>query len=329
MRLVVFSICKDEADTIGKVLDAIPSQVDGVDEILKLVISDGSTDDTVKVAKQHRAKVVEGLSQKRLAYRFNQATEAALKEGADIAVNIDGDMQFNPRDIPKLIKPIVQNGYDFVAADRFTDPNSGTIRRPANMPAGKYYANRLGAWVVGKLSGYKFPDVTCGFRAYSRRALMALNINSAYTYTQESFQLLALKKMEITSVPVKVTYHPNRQSRVVTSFSQFLFSSALNILRSFRDFAPLKFFGLLGLFPFVPGVVLVVFVSSHWLQTGQFSPFKALGIIGIYLATLGLIIWFLGLVADMLNRIVNNQEKMLEQIKKLRWDKSDSESDLK
>lgn len=323
MKLVIFSICKDEGATIGRLLDLLPKNIEGIDEIVKLVISDGSSDDTAKIARQHGAKVVEGISQKRLAYRFAQALELVLGEGADIAVNIDGDLQFNPADIPKLIKPIVQNGYDFVAADRFTDPKTSQVRRPKNMPASKYYANRLGAWVVGKLTGYRFPDVTCGFRAYNRRALLALNINSTYTYTQESFQILAMKKMEIVSVPVKVTYFKDRKSRVVTNFSQFLFGSTLNILRAFRDFAPLKFFGLLGLVPFVPGFLALVIVGQHWQQTGAFSPYKAVGLVGIYLVTVAFILWFLGLVADMLNRVVNNQEKILEQLKKSRWPESE------
>ena len=117
--------------------------------------------------------------------------------GADIAVSIDGDLQFKREDIPKLVKPIVSEHYDFVAADRFTDPRSGKRRKPQGMPSGKYLANRVGSWITSKLSQRKFKDVTCGFRAYNRNALFALNINSPYTYTQESFQLLAAKRLDI------------------------------------------------------------------------------------------------------------------------------------
>jgi glycosyltransferase involved in cell wall biosynthesis len=327
MKLVVISICHNEEKTIGKLIKLIPSHIEAINEIVVVVINDGSTDKTAQVAKQSGAKVYGDKHQKRLPYRFNQAIEIALKEKADIAVNIDGDLQFNPKDIPNLLKPIIHNGYDFVAADRFTDSQTQKVRRPDNMPITKYFANRMGAWVVGKLSGYKFYDVTCGFRAYNRNALISLNLNSPHTYTQESFQILALKKKNIASVPIEVTYYKGRKSRVVKSFSQFLFGSMLHILRSFRDFAPLKFFGILGLVPFVPGIVLTLFVSVFWLQNGHFSPFKAVGLLGIYLSTLALIIWFLGLVADMLNRIVNNQEKILEQIKNIRWDDKNNKHD--
>lgn len=313
MKLVVFTICKNEAKTIGKVLDRIPKKIDGIKKIETLVISDGSSDDTVRLAKKHRAtKVIEGSQQKRLAYRFEQAMAEALTMGADVTVNIDGDLQYAPEDIPKLVKPIVSGQADFVAADRFTDKLSGQRRRPKGMPKSKYWANRLGAWIVGTLSGQKFRDVTCGFRAYNRKAMMAVNINSNYTYTQESFQVLAIKRLNILAVPVKVKYYDGRKSRVVRGFWQFIFGSALNILRAFRDYAPLKFFGFLGLILFLPGALMSGYVIWHWLDTGAITPYKAVGFMGIYFISAAFLVWALGLVADMFDRMLNNQEKILE-----------------
>lgn len=319
MKLIVMSICKDEGRTIGEVLDAIPKKIPGINEIEKWVISDGSTDSTVAEARKHGATVIDGKLQKRLAYRFGEATTIMLESGADIAVNIDGDMQFNPKDIPKLVEPIIEGGYDFAAADRFTDPKSGQRRRPKGMPIGKYHANKMGAWVVGMLTGQKFNDVTCGFRAYNRKALLAINLNSNYTYTQESFQVLAVKQMSIKTVPMPVKYYPGRKSRVVTNFVSFLFGSAFNILRAYRDFKPLNFFGGAALALFVPGMAALVFMTLYWLNYGQFSPYKFVGFGGIYLTTLGIIFGLIALLADMLKRSSNNQEKILEQLKAIRY----------
>ena len=161
MKLVIFTICKDEAATIGQLLDRIPKKIPGITTIETLVISDGSKDDTVKIAKKHKAtKVIDGVTQKRLAFRFEQAVEAVLEMGADIACNIDGDLQFAPEDIPAMVKPILEDNYDFVAADRFTDPKTGLRRKPAGMPSGKYWGNVLGAWTVSQLSGQSFRDDT-------------------------------------------------------------------------------------------------------------------------------------------------------------------------
>ena len=318
-KLIVFSICKDEEATIGQVIDAVPSVIDGIDEIEVLVISDGSSDETAEVARSHGARVIEGRSQRRLAYRFQQAVADVLESGADIAVNIDGDLQFDPGQIPQLVGPILAGDADFVAADRFTDPDTGVRRRPERMPAGKYWGNRLGAKVVGRLSGEQFADVTCGFRAYNRIALLSININSKYTYTQESFQMLAHHRLEIASMPVHVTYFEGRKSRVVTNFWSFLINSALNILRAYRDFAPLRFFFWLGLGPFLLGGASAGFVAVHWLRTGRTSPYSSLGILGAYLFSLGLIVFVVGLLADMLGRSARNQEKLLREAKVIRY----------
>lgn len=323
-KLFVVSICKDEAKTLGQVLDRIPAKIGGVDSIEKWVIDDGSTDDTVAVAKKHGAKVISDGVQKRLATRFAEALDLALKHKADILVNVDGDLQFDPREIPNLIEPIIRDEADFVAADRFTDAKTGRRRRPEGMSLGKYMSNKLGAWVVGQLSGEKFRDVTCGFRAYNRKAMVSLNINSTYTYTQESFQVLAFKKLRIRAIPVSIKYYPGRKSRVVRNFLQFLFGSSINILRAFRDYAPLRFFGLLGFVLFIPGVLMGGFTLVHWLKTGSVTPYVTVGFIGLYLFSGGLMLWALGLVADMFDRMLSNQEKIIERLKTDALNKKDN-----
>ncbi len=317
MKLLLVSICKDEAGTIGKLLDRIPKRIEGISEIEKWVIDDGSSDSTAGVATKHNASVVRDGDQKRLAFRFREAVDIALARQADVMVNIDGDLQFDPEDIPKLVEPIVKDKADFVAADRFSDERTGKYRRPKNMSLGKYIGNRVGARVVSRLSRHEFHDVTCGFRAYNRKALFALNTDGAYTYTQESFQVLAMKRMRILAIPVGVKYHTERKSRVVQSILRFIAISAVSILRSYRDFAPLRFFGWLGFVPFFVGVAFLAFFFVHWVVAGQFSPYKFTGFAGVYFLTMGIIFWGLGLVADMLSRMLNNQEKILERMKRV------------
>ncbi len=317
MKLILVSICHNEAETIGVLLDNIPKKIPGISEIEKWVIDDGSKDNTGEIAAKHGASVVNDGENKKLAFRFREAVELALARGADVMVNIDGDMQFNPKDVPRLVEPVVQDKADFVAADRFTDAKTGKRRRPTDMPAGKYHGNKVGAKVVSKLSKHDFRDVTSGFRAYSRKALFALNTDGTHTYTQESFQVLAMKRFRIVSVPIDVKYYPGRKSRVVQNILHYIAVSSVSILRSYRDFAPLRFFGWLGFVPFIVGLGFIIFLVVHRLISGEFSPYKFTGFVGIYLITIGIIFWALGLVADMLSRMLNNQEKILERVKRL------------
>lgn len=305
MKLIVFSICLNEEKTIGELLNRIPKQIEGIDEIVKMVVDDGSTDNTAKIAKEHGAIVFSNAEQKRLAHSFQFAINKALELGADIAVNIDGDLQFKPEEIPNLVKPILGEKADFVAGNRFSQ------ERPKGMSAGKYYGNKLGAYVISRLAQNKFQDVTCGFRAYSREAMLNMNINSKYTYTQESFQLMANKKLNIVQIPVSIKYYEGRKSRVVGSIMNFITVSGFNILRAFRDFAPIKFFGWLGLLPFILGMMCIIFIGVHWLRTGLFTPYKFVGFTGIYLVTFGLVVALFAVLSDMLGRMLNNQEKIL------------------
>lgn len=317
MKLAVVSICKDEAQTVEELIRRVPKKIKGIDSIEIIVINDGSSDKTADLAKKAGAIVYGSNASKGLAFRFREAVTIALQNGSDIMVNIDGDLQFAPEDIPKFVRPIVNDEVDFVAADRFTDPATGKQRRPLNMPAAKYYGNKLGSWLVGKMSYENFRDVTCGFRAYSQTALYALNTNGTHTYTQESFQILAAKKIRIMALPVEVKYFKDRKSRVVTSVPKYVAISAMNILRAFRDFAPLRFFIILGSIPFFVGLICLIFLGVFWLQFHTFTPYKFIGFTGLYLVTMGMFLWALGLVADMLVRMMNNQEKIYEELRRL------------
>lgn len=319
MKLVVVSICKDEEKTIAEVIRKVPKEIPGITNLEIIVIDDGSKDKTADVAKASGAIVYSDGANKRLARRFREAVDVALARSADILVNIDGDLQFNPETIPEMIQPIIDGNADFVAADRFTN-GRGKKTKPKNMPAGKYYGNLLGARIVSALSKQKFNDVTCGFRAYNRKALFALNINGTDTYTQESFQVLAMKRLRIVTIPTAVKYYPGRKSRVVTSIFSYTATSALNILRSYRDFSPLRFFGWLGVIPFSIGCASGIVFLVNWLVTDSFSPYKFAGFASAYFITLGLMVWALGLVADMLSRMLNNQEKILEHTKRAMYE---------
>jgi len=317
MKLAVVSVCRNEAKTITELIKRIPKKIKGVTSIEVIVVNDGSIDDTATLAKKDGATVYGDNRPKGLAFRFREVVNIVLERGFDIMVNIDGDLQFSPEDIPKFVGPIVSGEADFVSADRFTDSKTGKSKKPSNMPAAKYYGNKVGAWVVGRLSGEKFRDVTCGFRAYNQNALYALNINGTHTYTQESFQILAIRRMRIKSLPVEVKYFRGRKSRVVTSIPKYMVISLINILRAFRDFAPFRFFAILGSIPFFIGITCLLFLGIYWLYEESFTPFKFVGFAGLYLVTLGLFFWSLGLVADMQVRVLNNQERTYEELRRL------------
>ena len=319
MKLVILIPALNEAASIAGVVESMPRQIEGVDKIEVLVVDDGSKDDTAQLARNAGATVISHPFNQGVGKAFNTGLAAALEMGADIMVNIDADGQFSPADIPLLIAPIVEGKADFVSGDRFRSAD-GKLVRPEYMSKIKFWGNQRMADLVGFVTGKRYDDVSCGFRAYSKEALMRLNLTGKFTYTQESFLDLANKGMGIKTIPVDVTYFPDRKSRVAGSILNYMFQTAKIIFRAYRDYNPLKFFGLMGLIPFVISILSGVFVLIHYFTTGAFSPYIFVAFAAVYLFTFGILLWIVGILADMFVRIRLNQEQLLYAEKKRRYD---------
>ncbi len=310
MKLAVIIPALNEEENIGRVIAGIPREMTGVDETVIFVIDDGSHDGTAQAARAAGAQVISHHSNRGVGQSFQTGLKAALECGADLMVNIDGDGQFLPEEIPLLIGPILAGEADFVPADRFSD-GSGGLRKPENMSGVKYWGNQVMSDLIGRLSGQRYNDVSCGFRAYSREAMLQLNLTGVFTYTQESFLDLSFKRLRIQPVAVTIRYFPERKSRVAGNLFSYTLRTLNIILRAYRDFQPLRFFIYLGLPPFTIGTAALLFMLWHYWMYRAFSPYKAVGFVGIYLVSLGLILFIFGFLADMFMRLRQTQERIL------------------
>lgn len=307
MKLVVIIPAFNEAKTVAGVVSAIPRQLDGVDEVRALVVDDGSTDATASEGRKAGAEVVAHGRNRGVGAAFRTGLAAALERGADVAVNIDADGQFDPADIPALIRPILAGEADFVTCTRF-----GRRDLRPRMPLVKRLGNRLVCSIVNVVAKQRFTDVSCGFRAYSREAALRLNLFGDFTYTQETFIDLAGKHVRMAEVPLAVRgVREFGESRVAASLPAYALNSLSIILRAARDLKPMLFFGSIGLAVFGVGCVLGAFVLGHWLATGRTSPYtqfltgSAAGLI------LGFLLFVLALIADMLGRQRRIEEELL------------------
>lgn len=296
----------NEEKSIKKVIKSLPDFIDKI-----IIVDDCSQDKTSETVEQlqktdSRIILIRHQKNQGVGAAFHTGIDYALENKADILVNIDADGQFDSSDIPKLLHPILNNEADFVTGSRF-------IRKDniPNMPKIRLWGNKQIAKIVSYLSKNKFYDVSCGFRAYNKKALLNLNLFGSFTYTQETFLDLSFKGLRIKEIPVQVKYFSNRRSRVYRGAIRYAIDILKIILRTLRDYKPLKFFGWIGLTVFFMGLLLDVFVFIFYLQTGGFTPYKIIGLIGLVLNTIGIIILILGLIADMLYRIRMIQEKLL------------------
>ena len=314
MRLIVNIPAYNEEEKIQETIKRIPRHFKGVSEVLIQVVDDGSSDRTAQVAREAGADFVllHGIN-RRLGVMFATASENALKEGADIMVNIDADGQFDPNEIPKLLHPILTNQADMVIGDRFSQSTA------KNIPWIKDFFNRLGASLVGSFLNIRTDDLTCGFRAHSRETLLRLNNPSGFTYTQETIIDAIGKNLRVVWVPVQVTYFADRKSKIVKSVYSFVNNSARIILKAVRDVRPLKFFGIPGLILIAVSIGLFVAFLTNYFQDFKITPYRNYLLSSLATFVIGLQFFVFALIADMIKTNRRLTEDMIYLFKKEKY----------
>ncbi len=314
-KLIIYMPALNEEANIQRVLANLPRSLDGVETIEFLVVDDGSVDKTVELACASGAQVVSHGKNRGVGAAFRSAVQFALEHEADILVGIDADGQFDPAEIPSLIQPILNKQADMVIGNRFV------LGIPVDMSKTKYWGNQQVARIISSITGQTFQDVSCGFRAYDREALLHLNIFGEFTYTHETILSLLYQGLRVVEHPIKVKYFPDRKSRVAGSITRYAIQTSKIILRVLLDYRPIRVFGSFGSFCMVIGVGFEVFLMTHYILTGSFTPYKSTGFIGLGFIIFGLLILIIALIADMLNRVRINQDKMLYELKRNRYEK--------
>lgn len=315
MKLIIQIPCYNEAETLEIALNDLPKQIDGIDEIEYLIINDGSADDTVKVAKNWGVHyVVNFKKNKGLAKGFMAGLDACLRNGADIIVNTDADNQYNGADIEKLVRPILEERADIVIGER-------PIDNTEHFSPLKKKLQHIGSWTVRVASKTDIPDAPSGFRAYSRKAAMKLNVTNEYTYTLETIIQAGQQKIAMESVPIR-TNPELRKSRLFSSMFGYVKRSTVTIIRSFMMYKPLRFFGTIGIVLFLIGVALGVrFLILMAMGSGS-GHVQSLILASTFIL-MGVQTYIIALQAD----IIASNRKILEDVqyhvRKIDYDKTE------
>ncbi|WP_022881558.1 glycosyltransferase family 2 protein [Gryllotalpicola ginsengisoli] len=308
MRLFIQIPCLNEEETLPLVLESIPRRIEGIDEIEILVIDDGSKDRTVEVAQEHGVThFVRHTRNMGLARSFHDGVDYALRHGADILVNTDGDNQYPQQMIPELVAPVLRGEAEIVVADRQT-------AKIAHFSPFKKLMQRFGSWVVNKAAGTDLPDAASGFRAYSRYSLMRLNIVTQFSYCMETIIQAGNKRLAITSIPVE-TNPKTRESRLFSNIFQHMWESGLAILRAYLMFKPYSVFATIGTVLGIAGLIPFIIFLVYAAQGSSGGHLQSL-LAGATLLTGSLLSFVIGIVADLtrINRIL--QEDQLELTKR-------------
>lgn len=324
MKLIISIPAYNEEAVIGKTILRIKESFKNdfyknqegkvIKEKLIQVVNDGSKDKTVEESRKAGADlIISHETNRRLGAVFASSVSSALKNKADLMVNIDADGQFEPEDIPKLLKPVLEGKSDMVIANRFGDIKA------TNIPWIKNFLNQLAAKLISFFLDYKIDDLTCGFRAHNREALLRLNLTNNFTYTQETIIDAIGKNLKLQWIPVHVTYFADRESRIVKSVWKFINNGFKIILKAIRDARPLKFFGVPALFFIIVAVIGYGFFLLNYFQDFKITPFLNYILFASVSLLLGIQLLIFALVADMIKSNRKITEELSYQHKKSKY----------
>jgi glycosyltransferase involved in cell wall biosynthesis len=301
-KLVIQIPCLNEAATLPATLQDLPRAVPGIDVIEVLVIDDGSSDNTVEVARAEGVDYIITLRGRRgLAAAFTTGIDASLKLGADFIVNTDGDNQYSGQDIPILVATLVKGEADVVIGDR-------NVAALEHLSWGRKRLQRLGSWVVRQVSNTNVPDTTSGFRAYTREAGLRMNIVSEFTYTLESIIQAGKRRMAIAHVPIRSNAR-TRPSRLFDNVWVYIKRSASTIVRIYTMYEPFKVFTTIGLLTFGAGLAISFRFLYFYFNNDGAGHIQSL-LLAAVLMIVGFQVLLIGLVAD----VISANRKLIEDL---------------
>lgn len=217
-RLMVAIPAFNESKSIKNILRKIPKRISSVKLVKILVIDDGSLDSTSEKARMKGVKIIRHLINRGLGASLKTAFVVANNSFIDILVTLDADGQHNPKDIKRLIQPIVNKRADVVVGSR--------LIKNSNMPLDRKLVNYLANIATFLLTGIWSTDSQSGLRAFNRKAIQKINlITQRMEVSSEIFREIKkhnLKTKEIAIKPVYTDYSLKKGQSVSNAPNVFL-----------------------------------------------------------------------------------------------------------
>jgi glycosyltransferase involved in cell wall biosynthesis len=310
MKLIIQIPCLNEEATLPATIADLPREIPGIDAIELLVIDDGSADRTVEVARECGVEhVVRLTNNKGLAAAFQAGLDACLKLGADVVVNTDADNQYVGADVAKLVAPIVAGEADMVVGDR-------RVSQIDHFSGSKKSLQRIGSWVVRRLSGTHITDATSGFRAYNREAALQLLVVDNFTYTLESLIQAGKMLVAVDEVPIE-TNPKTRESRLFATTGAYVRRNAPAILRIYARYEPLRVFVWAGAVLLLGAFAAWMPFLIDWIFNGDSDGHVQSLILGAVLFISAVQLFALGVIGDLLAGQRVMTQRVFERVRRV------------
>lgn len=275
----------NEEKTIARVIIEAQKYVDKV-----LVCDDGSTDLTGEIAKRLGAEVIR--HERNMGYGAALASlfKRAREINPDVMVILDADLQHDPKDIPKVLSPILNGEADIAIGSRF-------LEKGMTMPKYREVGIRMITKLAKSISYKEVRDAQSGFRAYNRRAIHLIMPSEQGMGASVEILLKAKENgLRVAEVPVKVKYdveRPSTQNPIVHGLDVIL-----SIVKHMSIRRPLLFYGLPGAISMLVSLffwawTLQIFAATRQIVTNITLMAVASTVVGLMLLTTAITLWVL------------------------------------
>ena len=276
------------------ITDVIKKSLSYVDQVI--VCDDGSSDLTAEKAKIAGAVVIKHEKNMGKGHAMKSLFDYAKNVDADVVVTIDGDGQFLPEQIPRLLKPILENSYDVVIGNRFSDDEE--------MPSYRKIGNKMLDKITKLAADLPFSDTQSGYRSYSKKAIQSINFSTSGFGVDSEILINAVDKgLKITESKVTVLYDTGLKTSTKDPVSHTM-SVIASLLESIAIHHPLKYLGIPGMILLLIGLGFTAYSISNFNETGNFS------LPSILTAMSSLIIGLILLLMSVVLYSISNNKKM-------------------
>jgi glycosyltransferase involved in cell wall biosynthesis len=290
--------CYNEQETIRELVERTDNAMSGRSYEL-ILVDDGSKDATASVIGEcaERNPAVRALY---LCANYGQT--AAITAGIDassgaIIVPMDGDLQNDPADIPRLLDKM-EEGFDVVSG----------WRRDRHDPWSRVLPSKIANWLISRTGGVKLHDFGCTLKAYESRTLRSIELFG------EMHRFIPIyahwKGARITEIPVR--HHPRKSGESKYGFSRILKVPldmlVLTLLGSYAT-KPIHLFGKAGGYLALAGALCITVTAYYRIFEQIYIKDQPLFLVGIFLWLVATQLVGLGLVAELLTRVYHRGEQ--------------------
>ncbi len=302
-NIAILIPCYNEALTIAKVIQNFRQELP---EAKIYVYDNNSSDNTVLIAKEHGAIVKKEYRQG----KGNVVRSMFRDIEADIYIMVDGDDTYPAEFVHTIIAPIINQEADIVIGDRHSN---GTYKDENSRPLHNF-GNNLVKNLINKLFNSNLKDIMSGYRAFNKKFVKNMPVNSKGFEIETEMTLHTLdKNFLIKEIPIEYRDRPEG------SFSKLnTFSDGTRVLKTifwvFKDYKPLAFFTILSTLFFILSLIVGIPVIAEFIATSFITKIPS-AILSVGLMMVAVLSLFSGFILD----TIVKQHRESYELNLIRW----------